>query len=167
MEKLTGYDVAQICLNGHIITTTVKLNPEKLQNFCEKCGAKTITECPHCVAPIRGYYHMPATFGGKYHLPLFCHNCGEPYPWTQSKLETIEKLIDKIGLTREEKRLLKQNIWDLVKETPRAEVAALEVKDLKKKTEKRDRKIWEVLEKILIELLSETAVKLYFAYILD
>jgi hypothetical protein len=53
------YDTAQICINGHIINSMSKSHPEHNKKFCDKCGAQTITNCPNCNAPIRGYYHAP------------------------------------------------------------------------------------------------------------
>lgn len=46
-RKKTGYDAAQICMNGHVITRMFHDSPEFRQNFCDKCGEKTITTCPN------------------------------------------------------------------------------------------------------------------------
>ncbi len=56
------YDTAQICMNGHIINSMSKSHPEHNKEFCDKCGARTITKCPHCNTPIRGHYHEPLGF---------------------------------------------------------------------------------------------------------
>ena len=42
------YDIAQICLNGHVITEKARGAPEFAQKFCKKCGESTITECQSC-----------------------------------------------------------------------------------------------------------------------
>jgi len=44
-----GYqDTQQICLNGHQITDNYNRSPEFRRTFCDKCGAKTIHQCPKC-----------------------------------------------------------------------------------------------------------------------
>lgn len=39
---MTKYLTAQVCLNGHMVTSAVEHNPELMQDYCSKCGAKTI-----------------------------------------------------------------------------------------------------------------------------
>jgi hypothetical protein len=41
------YDVAQICENGHVISSYHLSYPESSQKYCDKCGAPTIIGCPH------------------------------------------------------------------------------------------------------------------------
>lgn len=79
------YDVMQVCLNGHQITDSYNSNPEFRQNYCEQCGAETITECQECGANIKGDYKVEGVIapGSNTDVPDFCHECGEPYPWNQ------------------------------------------------------------------------------------
>lgn len=80
-------DVAQICLNGHIITASTILKPHLQRDSCEQCGAETITACPHCHEPIIGECHIPGynpLFG--YSVPVCCPECGEAYPWAKKPL---------------------------------------------------------------------------------
>ena len=57
---MTGYyDVAQICLNGHVITDIAHRAPQ-----------------PDVIC----------LSGSSPKAPAFCHNCGKSYPWTQAKL---------------------------------------------------------------------------------
>ncbi|NRY58845.1 hypothetical protein DE169_004073 [Clostridium acetobutylicum] len=90
------YRTAQICLNGHEITTSANTSPELMENFCSKCGAATITNCPICNTPIRGSYHVEGvlSLGHEYKIPSYCHNCGKPYPWTKTALESANALIE-------------------------------------------------------------------------
>lgn len=45
---------AQICENGHIITSDI----EKFSySFCPQCGSKAFDECPSCGKPIHGSYY--------------------------------------------------------------------------------------------------------------
>ncbi len=48
------HDTAQICLNGHVITTHANTSPDLMQKHCDKCGEPTITKCPNCKSDIRG-----------------------------------------------------------------------------------------------------------------
>ena len=41
-RELHGYDTAQVCLNGHVITQFAETRPEHLKKFCDKCGATLI-----------------------------------------------------------------------------------------------------------------------------
>ena len=104
------YDTAQVCLNGHMINSSARNMPEHNQDFCDKCGARTITECPHCNTPIRGYYHNPDfVLTGPENPPSFCHNCGKTYPWTEAKLKAGQELVEEFDkLTGKEKDVLQK-----------------------------------------------------------
>jgi hypothetical protein len=159
-ENFMGwYDVAQICLNGHIINIMAKSHPEDNQKFCQKCGAKTITTCPHCGAPIRGYYHPEEIIlSSLLEVPKFCYNCGKPYPWTESKLKLAYELIDKNKkLSPQEKNILKQDIDNLVKETSDIQTTASRFKKIAKKLREP---AFETLIKILAHIVSERVIKL-------
>lgn len=56
MSNQKLYDVAQICEDGHVITKHCNHAPEQMQDYCDLCGSKTITECS-CGEHIRGCYH--------------------------------------------------------------------------------------------------------------
>lgn len=45
---MVGYDVAQICENGHIVNGASLYYKERNEKHCSKCGAHTITACPAC-----------------------------------------------------------------------------------------------------------------------
>ena len=50
---MTNYDNAQICLNGHVVNGAFQICQEDNADHCEKCGEKTIIQCPGCDANIR------------------------------------------------------------------------------------------------------------------
>ena len=78
------YDTMQVCLNGHQITDRYYSQPEHRQDFCEKCGAETIIECPNCEEEIRGYYNVEGVIApSTTDVPDYCHSCGEAYPWNE------------------------------------------------------------------------------------
>jgi len=93
-ERSPWRDTMQVCLNGHVINAGFQKYPQYNKEFCDKCGAKTITNCPKCNAPIPGDMQDTgvAVIGGLGKTaPDYCQNCGEHYPW---KTEN-EILIDK------------------------------------------------------------------------
>ena len=53
------YETAQVCINGHVITSAIESNKSSMQEFCEDCGKPTIIKCPDCKSRIRGSYRSP------------------------------------------------------------------------------------------------------------
>ncbi len=124
-----GYDVAQICINGHPTTSALTIVPGAAKNFCDKCGAATITACQHCEHPIRGSSTEGISLG--YSPPQFCENCGEPYPWTAAKLEAVNELSALLDdLSDEEKQEIEESIRELSSDTPKTPLAAAKVRRL-------------------------------------
>lgn len=77
------YDVQQVCLNGHQITSMMRKYPEFARKHCSTCGAETISACPNCQQPIPGEYHLEHVFGPPTaEVPERCENCGGVFPWT-------------------------------------------------------------------------------------
>ena len=103
---MEGYDVAQICLNGHVITSTAGSSPQFRKNRCKKCGAETIMKCLHCNQNIKGYYHVPGVIDMQmhYNLPRFCENCGKPYPWTEANINSVYEIIEFIDSFSEKEK---------------------------------------------------------------
>jgi len=92
-------DAQQVCLNGHQITDSYHTFPSGRRAHCEKCGERTIYQCPDCNAPINGDYHVEGVLalGGHTPVPEYCHACGSPYPWTkrsQRDLPPSESALD-------------------------------------------------------------------------
>ena len=155
-----GYDVAQICRNGHVITSSYNRLPQFRQPFCDKCGGPTINECPACKKPIRGEYFTPDVFalGGEWPAPAFCLYCGRAFPWTQARLDAARALADETeGLNDEERALLKKSLNDLVSDTPNTPLAAQRFKRLVAKAGKG---VADTFHKVLVDVLSEAAKKL-------
>jgi hypothetical protein len=87
-----GYhDTQQVCLNGHQITDRYHRSPEFHRAFCDKCGAKTIHQCPSCNTEIKGKYHIDGVvaIGFRTPVPKFCVKCGAKFPWAD-KLDDDE-----------------------------------------------------------------------------
>ena len=150
-----GYDVAQICLNGHVVNSSARTAPQFSTQFCQECGAETITTCQECSAEIRGLY---LDGWPRYFRPSFCRSCGKPYPWTEAGAEAARELAMQMdGLDQAEQEALAKSIDDLVADTPRTPVAASTVKRLLGKVGKD---VSEGLRKVLVDIASETARKM-------
>lgn len=120
------YDTAQVCTNGHLICTSIEECPEDAQNFCSNCGAKTITNCPSCQVKLRGFFHSDFITTPK--VEMYCFDCGNPYPWTVSAIESAQLLIQEDeGLDELQKSSLIETLPDLVVETPRTRLASIRV----------------------------------------
>jgi hypothetical protein len=126
------FDEAQVCLNGHLINSQVRLTPYLSQPYCEKCGAPTITSCTKCGTPIRGAFHEPGIFIiQELTVPAYCLGCGSAYPWTLQRLEAARSLADELQTLKPAQReALKRSIDELVHETPHSQAAALQFKRL-------------------------------------
>jgi len=127
------YDVAQVCLNGHVTNNSTQQFPASSKKFCPKCGAATIVACADCGYPIRGDYISDAVvvMGHIYKPPAYCENCGKPYPWTEKTKAAAEQLAKQLsGLSDDEKGEITASLDDLTTDTPQSKPAALKVKTL-------------------------------------
>jgi hypothetical protein len=131
-QESVWYDVAQICLNGHVTNSSSGRSPEFNQKFCRSCGASTITKCPDCTADIRGYCHVPGVIGfQEVTAPPFCVDCGAAYPWTKGRLDAARELaMEQDLLTSDEREILAKSLDDLVRDTPRTGLATMRFKKL-------------------------------------
>lgn len=168
-------DVLQVCENGHKITDCYNNNPEKRSNFCQECGAPTITVCPSCGKDIDGALlksetRIPSVLEARSSLrvgskkttisipvgvPKHCKNCGKPYPWTQKKIQTaIQNMMGSGKLNDEEKNTISQDIENITKNVPEAEQSARRIK-----------RIWEkygpIAKELILEFASRTAAKIF------
>lgn len=126
------YDTAQICLNGHIISRSINGNSSVMEKFCTKCGAETICKCLNCGERIRGRYEVEGIIDltiDTSPAPSYCHNCGNPYPWTEDALESARMIIDEEEqLNAADRENLKKSLPDLLSDTPRTSLAVLRFK---------------------------------------
>lgn len=160
--KDSWYDVAQVCLNGHMVNDATKAVPKNNNKFCGQCGAPTITQCPKCNSDLRGYYHdesdltllgMSTSVPGQ--LTSFCIECGAPFPWTESKLQAARDLVQELDeLKPEDKDILTKSLDELVSDTPRTQLAATRFKRIASKAGIEGAG---ALKSILVDIISETA----------
>lgn len=88
---MAGFDIAQVCPNGHVATEASQKFPEFTRQFCETCGEKTLISCPSCNRPIRGQYQGEVAVE-EYKPPAYCFACGKPFPWTESAIQSAIEL---------------------------------------------------------------------------
>jgi hypothetical protein len=155
--KGEGYDVALICINGHVVNSCSISSPQFNKNHCKDCGAETINTCQNCNSKIKGHYHRVGygKLGGLgYIAPKFCDNCGHGFPWTTEKLETSKQIIELADeLSASEKQELNLNIEELIKDSPKVQLAQLKVKRLLSKT---SNDISEGIHQALADIISKT-----------
>lgn len=157
---MIGYDVAQICQNGHVINGLSTTEPGNNQQYCDKCGAATITLCPKCQSPIRGASTDQFGFMMDYSAPSFCINCGNPFPWTELKLKAAHDLAKEIdNISEDDRNMLQISIDDLVKDTPSSNVAAMRFKKIMQKV---GPPVLSLFRDILVDVVSETIKKSLF-----
>ena len=153
------YHTAEVCIKGHHTTSSIEMNPEFRSKYCPQCGAATITKCPGCSTNIRGSHYSPHVLTIRsYHLPNYCHYCGEPLPWTQQRMSAAQELVDEIeDLSEEDRIILKQSILELAQDSPKTEVASVRYKKLLKKS---GESIGQALNSMVTSLATEAAKKL-------
>ena len=155
----SGYDVRQVCRNGHQVTDAAISEPEHRQDYCSKCGAATIMECEKCKSPIRGFYRDSGVVSSSNtEVPKYCIGCGEPYPWQKAALENLEGIIQESGLSEEEVAEAISTLPDVVRETPKTELATLRLSRFLSKVKKP---IYDAAIAAISYIASETAKKTF------
>jgi hypothetical protein len=155
-----GYDVAQICANGHVANSTTINFPRANKDYCDKCGEKTMSSCPGCQQPIRGAYWGAGVGFREWRPPAYCIHCGKAFPWTERQMQAaIDLFIDETTVSEEEKREFAQNIQAVAQDTPSAQVASNRIiRALKKVGEGTAGLIYNILK----DIASEAAKKALF-----
>src|ERR1044072_8277413 len=154
-----GYDIAQICLNGHVITSGIDTYPNEKKSFCDRCGERTIINCENksCNSGwIRGLKESEPN--APYLAPNHCRHCGSSFPWFERKREAANKLIEEHSkLSSEDKQLLMKSIDEIIKDTPETMVATERFKRLIVKMGKETAK---ALRDIVVDIASESAKRM-------
>jgi hypothetical protein len=90
--------------------------------------------------------------------PGFCINCGDPFPWTQARLQAARELaLELEELEDQDRKVLEESIGELVEDTPQTMVAAVRFKKIVAKV---GRSAALAFRELLVDVVSETAKKL-------
>jgi len=115
-------------------------------------------QCPKCNAPIRGDYDAPGVFVMSHYTPPgFCHNCGNPFPWTERRIAGAVELVEAgTDLSAAEVQQLRSDLTELTKDSPKTQAASLRFKKLMAKA---GNTIASGVRVIVVDILSEAAKK--------
>lgn len=134
MDDVVWAETALICLNGHVVNAASEMRSYLNSNYCPQCGESAIGECPECHAPIPGQvrYFSPEAdtlgTGDKFAGPTpYCGGCGKPYPWTERRAKAFIELAQ-LELSAEAAQDVKDNLPDVMRDTPRTEIAVRRIK---------------------------------------
>lgn len=151
-----------VCLNGHQQSSSVKWGQE-VSGFCEQCGEKLISSCPNCGYPISGNFDVTddtlvdfTWMSRKIPVPNYCHECSKPYPWTQTRIQATQEIIDLSELYEAGKQDFKSSIKDLLVDTPRTKIATFKYN---KYIQKMGEFAGNSLKEVLVVIASEAAKK--------
>ena len=158
------YRPALICTNGHIITTNASHSSFSTP-YCAKCGAPTISSCPNCHHQIDGDYHVDGVINlaGCYdmQLPAYCPYCGNPFPWTETAINSAINLINAAeSLSNEEKVIFKENVSEILSETPKTKVSTIRIHKILTKISPT---IANGIKDVLVEVCAESVKKILFS----
>ena len=149
------FDEAQICLNGHVANPYYRTVAERNRKFCSRCGESAIHACPECCHAIRGKGISVAYASTRYQAPLYCEDCGQPFPWTSRSIQAVLDLAA-LELTKEDQEILQHNVEDVVKDAPSTRVAAIRIKTV---LVRAGGTLSESIRELLVDIASETAKK--------
>ena len=130
------YDIVQICLNGHLINLYYLTKQQFNKKYCPECGESVINICQKCENPIKGPYLKGGIKDDTYSdlvwiRPAFCENCGKPFPWTMKAIKAAREVTAGLDLlSDEQKKGVNKDIGDMVRNTPRALIAAKRFKKI-------------------------------------
>ncbi|WP_141620095.1 DUF2321 domain-containing protein [Myxococcus sp. AB036A] len=153
----SGYDVAQICDNGHVINSWSTRHPQTNKKFCTDCGAATRTKCAQCNTPIQGkYYATGLVDTTQQKVPSYCRECGAHYPWTMARIKAAHDLVDATDTPDADKAALKESAAALLATSPQSQVAASRWKKFFAGTGKQ---VADVGRQLLVDVASEAVKK--------
>ena len=148
-----SYYGATICLGGHVISS----HDANLVKYCTECGKPTFSKCPACHAPIHGSMYVSGIVvigGTDYTKPMYCYECGSPYPWTQEILDNAVLLLSlDEDLDELSKNLIKDAIPGLLVESSTSPIA---IAQYKKGISHAGQFLKDSLYQLLVDVMSET-----------
>ena len=123
-----AWDVALVCLSGHLINDRVRGKAAANLEECPICGSETVSACPGCREPIPGFHYesgqdptSPLVPRGRALAapPRYCPACGRPFPWTERALSAVRSVIREVAaLDLHERDQLRRSIDHIIRQTP-------------------------------------------------
>ena len=133
-------------------TTRERLVPQ----FCGSCGARVLTQCPNCSAPLLKIKYQ----AGEREPYAFCSGCGEPFHWAtrEQVVSRIRNLLDlDSSLSNSDRFELLDAIQELVQpDTPEAEAPKIKAVELIKS---KAPNAFRAAQPILVSILSSAIQK--------
>jgi len=87
-------------------------------------------------------------------VPSYCPNCGKPFSWTQKRIQTAIQIFAEFGdLKDKEKETIEQDVENIAKDVPEAELSAMRIKRIWKK-------YGPIAYEAIMEFASRTAAKI-------
>lgn len=147
-------ELAQVCLNGHLITPIAYHFPETRRLKCEQCSEDTLSHCLSCNASIPGW-DFTLDWDVSYVVPNFCWRCNQPHPWLRRAMRNTLGLYSTLLIGTSELAVLKADLIHLFLETSRSAIAAMRTRELLYRV---DGFAWARLRKILRGRVSGSAL---------
>ena len=147
------YDIMQVCMNGHRINSSYQEFAQHNKAFCPDCGEATITACPECKAPIKGYYYGGVIRSSQVPVRAFCDACGMAYPWQVARVANALEVLRLQGVDEADVQEIEKNLSDITRDTPRTQVAVLRVR---KALAKAGKPVYDVCIKVIGDVAAAT-----------
>jgi len=161
-----NYDVQLVCLNGHQITGSYNIRPDKRKDFCQECGAPTIIACPSCGEEIEGTQievsqswidarqgRAKMVSGYSVGVPSYCSKCGKPYPWRENTIVAAIQMFAEFGIDENEESTIDEDMHNIAKDIPQAKPSAMRIKRICDK-------YGPVAYNVIMEFASKTAAEI-------
>ncbi|MFT8329611.1 MAG: DUF2321 domain-containing protein [Oenococcus oeni] len=152
-----------VCLNGHQIFDHVG-NETTLPKYCDKCGKLIIDKCPNCHAIIPGHKRSEELSDRKFPkmaTPMFCINCGNPYPWTEKIISGTEQILKLDDISGNELSIVKEELPNIFSKDQTISASSVaSIAKLKPVFLKVSSKTKPVLKEMLQTLVTEGILKL-------
>lgn len=134
-----AWDVALVCLGGHLVNDRVRGEPSRNLDECPACGSETISSCPGCREPVPGFHYdqgydsaSPSFPRGRALAapPRYCPACGRPFPWTERVMSAVRLVIREMAaLEVHERDQLRRSIDHIIRQTPQTPQAVRRINE--------------------------------------
>jgi hypothetical protein len=133
-----AWDVALVCLGGHLLNDRVRGDPSRNLDECPTCGSEAISACPGCREPVPGFHYEQGDDQASLNPrgralatpPRYCPACGRPFPWTERVMSAVRMVIREMAaLDLHERDQLRRSIDHIIRQTPQTPQAVRRIND--------------------------------------